>query len=129
MELVLFGDVESAVVKALNAEFATRMPGVKWSTRKPSTVPAAGFGRVLRTGGPRESLVSENASITLEGWHPDETTALGILNLGRAILNAQDGPLFGVTEYGGPINLPEPGTSQVRFTAMFGVRARGTVTA
>jgi hypothetical protein len=128
MPLLIMPDVEKLVVEALNAEFGTRKPAVKWSTKVPNPRPAA-FGRVLRTGGPMETLVSENAQITLEGWAGTEAVALDILNLARAIAFDFDGTLFGVTEIGGPANLPDPTTSQCRYTATLGVRARGTVTA
>lgn len=128
MPLVVFPDVEALVVTALNAAFATRMSGVRWSTKVPNPRPDE-FGRVLRTGGPAETLVTENAQITLEGWALTEARASAILNLGRAIAFEFNGTLFGVTEIGGPINLPDPDSSQYRYTATLGVRARGTVTA
>jgi hypothetical protein len=126
--LILFSDVEAAVRAELNSEFATRMPDVRWGTKIPNPRPAA-FGRLLRLGGPKETLISEMAHISLEGWAYDEVDAIAILNLGRAVLNAQDGTLFGVTEISGPNNLPDPTTSQVRYTQLFGVRMRGAVTA
>lgn len=125
---VIFPDVEDLTRLALNAAFATRMPGVLWHTKVPGTRPAE-FGRVMRTGGPAETLVTENAQITLEGWAGTEARALEILNLARGIVFEFDGQLFGVTEFGGPVNLPDPSSSQCRYTATLGVRARGTVTA
>jgi hypothetical protein len=127
-QLLIFPDVEALAVQALNADFVTRMPGVKWSTKVPNPRPDK-FGRLMRSGGPRETLITENASLIVEGWAAQEADAIAILNLARAILFEQDGTLFGVTETGGPTNLPDPTTSQVRYTALLGVRVRGTVTA
>lgn len=127
-DLVIFPDVEALAVAALNAVFSTRMPTVQWFTRIPKDRPEK-FGRVLRTGGPKESLISENATVVLEGYAATEGVAIDILNLGRAVVFALDGQLFGATEIAGPANLPDPQTSQIRYTATLGIRARATVTA
>lgn len=124
--MIVFPDVELLVVDALNEAFEIAMPGVEWFTKVPNPRPTE-FGRVIRTGGPVETLVSENAQITLEGWAYSEARAFAILSLGRAIAHEFEGALFGVTEFGGPINLPDPTTAQERYTLTLGVRARGLV--
>lgn len=134
-ELILFGDIEAAAVAALEAGLAVPRSGVAaWTrsvpvgTRVPEGRPTR-FLRLFRAGGPSETLISENALIVLEAWAELEGDAVLLLNLGRAILFNQDGYLFGVTEVGGPANLPDPTTSQTRYTMTLGVRARATVTA
>lgn len=125
-ELIVFPDVEVMAVTVINAD-PRRL--VDWSTRVANPRPAE-FGRLMRIGGPRESFVSENALLTLEGWAATESRALAILNRGRAILAAQDGALFGYSEPGGPNNLPDPTVpDQVRYTLIVSVRARGSVIA
>lgn len=125
-EIVVFGDVEALAVATLNTD--DRVPGA-WSTKVPNPRPDE-FGRVKRFGGPRETLVSENANLLVEAWALTEARALEILNLARAVLASQDGPLFGYGELGGPNNLPDPTVPEmVRYTLNISVRARGSVLA
>jgi len=125
-QLLGFPDIEALVVQLYNTELTAREPGVQASTRVPDPRPAE-FIRVIRFGGPRESLISENAQIIVEAWATTEARAAALLNLARAILNAQDGQLFGCTEISGPNNLPDPTTSEVRYTQNFGIRSRAIV--
>lgn len=127
-ELIVFGDVEGLVIGVLNAALGDSFPGVLASTKVPAPRPDE-FIRVSRAGGPKETLISENATIIVEAWAQTETRAVAILNYARAVLNAQDDTLFGVTEISGLNNLPDPTTSQTRYTQTFGVRSRGAVTA
>jgi hypothetical protein len=128
MELIEFADVEALVIEAITDDFTTSNPGVPAATKVPNPRPEE-FIRVIRAGGPRETLISENAFVLVEAWAATEARAVKLLNRARAVLFAQDGALFGVTEIGGPSNLPDPTTSQVRYTSTLGVRARGTATA
>ena len=127
-ELIGFPDVETLILSVINPELATRLPGVQGYTKVPLTRPNE-FVRVIRFGGPSETIISENALIIIEAWAQSETRAVTILNMVRAILHAQDGSIFGVTEISGPNNLPDPLTSQIRYTQNLGVRVRGTVIA
>jgi hypothetical protein len=123
VELVIFPDVESLAIQAIMAD--GRRGTTKWATQVPNPRPDE-FGRLMRFGGPRETIVSEHAQLILEGWAQTETRALAILNFGRAILASQDGPLFGYSELSGPSNLPDPTTDQIRYTCNVSVRVRGT---
>lgn len=88
------------------------------------------FGRIMRIGGNAETLVTEYALLTLEGWADDEQRAVWLLNRMRGILRAQDGVLFGYDESPGSVsNLPDPTTGQTRYTTTIGIRARAVVTA
>jgi hypothetical protein len=125
-EIIVFPDVEALAVDVLNTD--PRVPG-SWSTKIPNPMPAE-FGRVKRFGGPRESLISENANLIVEAWATTEARALEILNLARGVLASQDGPLFGYSEIGGPNNLPDPTVpAMARYTLNISVRARGSVLA
>lgn len=84
------------------------------------------FIRILRTGGVKETLRSEAAQITVEAWAQTEARAFELLNNARALINAADGTLFGAIELGGPANLPDPSSAQIRCTMSFQIRARGT---
>lgn len=126
-DLIIFPDVEAATVGELSAALTGRLPGVGIGTR---LQPGDGdFIRVTRTGGPKETLISEQAIVLLESYSEDETRAERNLAVARAVLNSQDGLIFGVEEFSGPANLPDPTTSQTRYTQTFGVRVRGSVTA
>jgi len=123
-EGVKFIDVPLAVCASLRA--SSLLTGLYVGTVVPSTRPAE-FIRVLRTGGMKETVRSEAAQITVEAWAGTEARASDLLSTARAILNAADAQLFGVREFSGPANLPDPTTAQVRFTMSFQIRAHGTV--
>lgn len=122
-EGVKFLDVPKAVCNYLRA--SQLLAGLPIGTKVPTTRPPE-FIRVLRTGGTKETIRSEAAQITIEAWAQDESSASDILSAARAVLNAADSQLFGVREFGGPGNLPDPTTAQIRFTMSFQIRARGT---
>jgi hypothetical protein len=124
-EWVVLPDVELLVCTALT----TALPLVGFGpihvgTQIPNPRPDS-FVRVIRAGGTKESLVSEQAWVIVEAYAPMERDASYLLSICRAILHAQDGPLFGAFEVSGPVNLPDPTTSQVRYTQTLGIRARG----
>lgn len=120
-EGVEFPDVELEVCDRLR----NPLIGLPVVVDIPSTRPAE-FLRVLRTGGPRETLTTEAAQITVEAWAQSKARAALILSQARAILNRSEGTIFGVREFSGPANLPDPTTAQIRFTMSFQIRARGT---
>lgn len=129
-QIVHFPDVEVLAVEAINELLPdAALLELDFAARAATTVPnprPRTFVRVFRTGGIRETKVSEQALLTLEGWdEDDEGRALWVLNRARGILEAQDGALFGFTEVGGVSNLPDPTTDQIRYTMMVGIRARG----
>lgn len=137
-EAVLFRDVEELVCTFLRLRLsstfpgvdvfpgATVFPGVQIGIRVPKTRPAE-FIRVLRTGGPKETLISEAAQITVEAWAQTEQRASLLLSQCRALLNAADETIYGVREFSGPANLPDPLSANIRYTMSFQIRARGTV--
>lgn len=127
--IIIPADVEQLVIDALDADFATTYAdhenGIPPAGTKTPNPRPTWFVRVMRSGGPRETLISENAWVILEAWAGTEQDAIDLLNRARAVLAAQDGPLFGYGESGGPTNLPDPRTDQIRYTALVTVRARG----
>lgn len=122
-DAVLFRDVEALVCTFLRKPL---LGTIQIGIRVPNPRPLE-FIRVLRTGGPKETLVSEAAQITVEAWAQTEDRASLLLSQCRALLNAADETIYGVREFSGPANLPDPLTSQFRYTQSFQVRARGTV--
>lgn len=137
-EAVLFRDVEELVCTFLRGRMNAVFPGVdvfpgslfpgapQIGIRVPTGRPAE-FIRVLRTGGPKETLVSEAAQITVEAWAQTEARASLLLSQCRALLNAADETIYGVREFSGPANLPDPLSANIRYTMSFQIRARGTV--
>ena len=137
-EAVLFRDVEALVCTFLAKHLSAVFPGVnvfpgqlfpgapQIGVRVPTTRPAE-FIRAMRTGGPKETLVSEAAQITVEAWAQSEQRASLLLSQCRALLNAADETIYGVREFSGPANLPDPLSAQIRYTMSFQVRSRGTV--
>jgi hypothetical protein len=101
------------------------MPGTKISSRVPNPRPASWL-RVWRSGGARENRFVDRPQITLEGWGSDEDIASKLLEDARAWITAAGGQIFGVEELGGPVNLPDPTTAQIRYTMTVWVRIRGT---
>lgn len=122
-EAVLFRDVEALVCAFLRKPL---LGSIQIGIRVPTPRPLE-FIRVLRTGGPKETLISEAAQITVEAWAQSEQRASLLLSQCRALLNAADETIYGVHEFSGPANLPDPLSAQFRYTQSFQVRARGTV--
>lgn len=122
-EAVLYRDIEALVCMFLRKPL---LGSIQIGIRIPNPRPNE-FIRVLRTGGPKETLVSEAAQITVEAWAQTEQRASLLLSQCRALLNAADETIYGVHEFSGPANLPDPLSAQIRYTQSFQVRARGTV--
>lgn len=125
VERILFPDPVELALAALNPELAAYEPGVVAYGRVPSARPHQ-FVRVIDGGGGQETFITENATLIVEGWAQTETRASQIVRVARAILLAQHGALFGVTTIARPTNLPDPTTSQERYTSTIGARVRGT---
>lgn len=137
-EAVLFRDIEQLVCTFLGKRLSAVFPGLnvfpgqvfpgapQIGIRVPNPRPSE-FIRVMRTGGPKETLVSESAQIVVEAWSQSEQRSSLLLSQCRALLNAADETIFGVREFSGPANLPDPLSSQFRYTQSFQVRARGVV--
>lgn len=96
---------------------------------KPASV--APFLRVLRTGGPPTTRVSDSPQVTVEAYHSRESGALNLLERARLSLmelpgSALDGfRIKSVDLIGGPVNLPDPSTSNYRYTFTAVVQVRG----
>ncbi|MGN6589503.1 MAG: hypothetical protein ACTHKE_04350 [Sphingomicrobium sp.] len=91
----------------------------------PATRPPE-FVRVIRTGGVRETFRSEAGIFAIEAWAQKKARAVELANKARAILNAADGAVFGVRELAGPAYLPDPESTQIRYTMSVQARTRGS---
>lgn len=119
-EGVQFPDAEQAMCNLLR----NPLLGVPVVADIPSTRPAE-FMRVIRTGGPRETLHSEAPIFAIEAWAQTKARAVALIQAARAIVGPADGPLFGVVELGGPAYLPDPQSTQIRYTMSVQARLRG----
>ena len=120
---LLFPDIEDLLSTHLAADV-----GVPAGTRAASTAP---FLRVLRTGGPPTTRVSDSPQVTVEAYHSRESGALNLLERARLSLmelpgTALDGfRVKSVELIGGPVNLPDPSTTNYRYTFTAVVHIRG----
>jgi len=124
-----FVDVEQFLIDNLSI-------GVPVSTRIPTSNPKpARFVRVIRTGGTRQTRVSDRPIVTIEAFAQTETGASGLLSDLRSAMAALEGraiagvTVYDVAEVGGPVNLPHPTvTDRQRYTATFEIQIRGVLT-
>lgn len=105
--------------------YATVLPGVESHRQIPASRPTQWL-RVLRTGGVRETLVTDAAQITVEAWADTPAAATDLAQLARAHLNASLGVIaWRIEELGGPADLPDLESQQHRYTWTALVHLRG----
>lgn len=129
-ELLRFPDVEAALVTALNAGLLTHEPTVKASTKPPkgSKSPRGDeYITVISLGGASETFVTSTPLVTVEAYAKSEPRAYELCDLALAIIRSQDGTIRGARGFAYPQNLPDPTTSQVRYTSTGEVRVWGAV--
>lgn len=118
-----FPDIEDLLTTHL-----TTALGVPVGTRASSTAP---YLRVLRTGGPPATRVSDSPQVTVEAYHSRESGAVQLLERARRALSDLPGTALdgfrvkSVEVIGGPANLPDPSTSLFRYTFTAVVQVRG----
>lgn len=122
-EGVQFPDAELAMCNLLRNPSLGGLPVV---ADIPATRPNE-FVRVIRTGGPRETLRSEAPILAIEAWAQKKARAVEIANQARAVIDAAQGLIFGAVELAGPAYLPDPQSNQIRYTFTVQVRIRGQV--
>lgn len=123
-ELILFPDVEQVAIDVIDAALSDLGDVVPVGTAVPEDEDE--FIRVLGIGGLPETMVSEVATVTVEGWAKTETRARDLCDIARAALRAYAGnqrPAFSH-----PQNLPDPTTDRVRYTSTGDVRVWGAAT-
>lgn len=118
-----FPDIEDLLSSHLEAVL-----NVEVGTRASS---ASSFVRVLRTGGPAPTRVTDSPQVTFEAYHSLESGAIALLGRVRRAVADLPGTLLGgwavksVDELGGPANLPDPNTTSHRYTYSAVVQIRG----
>lgn len=124
---VLFGDIEDALIDWLNAHLTPpvgdRVPKV--------TTEALPFYVVERLGGPKVSVVTENATVTVESWDNYWRSAQANAQLARQAVHNIAGEIvnglvfYRVQEFSGPARLPDPVSSKPRVVQTFSITVRG----
>lgn len=126
-EVIIFPDAEALLIDL----FADELPGFGYSIPVASRVPnprPSTFVRVMRAGGVSRDRVIDVPTVAVEAWAPTETAAIALASTLRGILHAAESSrgIYSVGEFAGPANLPDPATSQIRYTATYSVGVRGT---
>lgn len=129
---ILFGDIQLAVVTRVRARLLALGSPAKVGTKIPNPRPAL-FVTVRRTGGPRTPyVVTEVAQVTVEAWGDNEKASSDLAEQVRAIVHAMAGgehsgiPFYRVEEFSGPANLPDPESTQARYTQTLSMHVRAT---
>lgn len=123
VQTLAFPDIEELLSVHLGAVL-----GVPVGTRLAAV---ASFVRVLRTGGPAPTRITDSPQVTIEAYHSRESGAIALLGRARRALADLPGTELGgwavksVTELGGPANLPDPTTESHRYTFTAVVQIRG----
>lgn len=107
----------------------TPLLGVPVGTKASTTTE---FVKVIRTGGPRATPVSDRPQLTFEAYSNRGTKAWDLANRTREAVHALAGSQLAgisvkeVTELGGPANLPDPiFPALTRYTFTLAVHLRG----
>lgn len=125
LEVIVFPDAEALVVGYLNDNLT--YPA---STRVDASRPAR-FCQVIRTGGPRSTMVTDGAQLTFLSWSTDETEAAADAQQVRAFVNALPGEqldghtVYRVEEFSGPSFDPDPDTGRPRYKHTARIHIRG----
>lgn len=125
MDTIVFGDAVSLAVGHLGGLLTVPVRGAV-----PNPRPAE-FVTIRRIGGPRQTMVSDNAMLSIEAWAKSEAAAHDLAQLTRAHIYAMQGAVvagvqvYGVVEVGGPAALPDPLSEQPRYTFAVQLAYRG----
>lgn len=124
--VITFPNAAALVITRLR----TALPALTIVHDVPNPRPAT-FVRVFRTGGPKSTLVTDAAQLTIESWAADADTACTNAEAVRAHVNDLPGRVVGsstfylVEEFSGPAELPDPLSDSRRFTWTAAVHTRG----
>lgn len=131
MNPVLFFDAEAILCSYLRAELIALVGTMHVGTNVPTDNFDGEFVRLIRTGGPKQTQVSDNPQITIECWARTEDRAFEIATNVRALLIGLQSTSYGTTtfyrmfEFTGPQNNPDPDSDQPRYSWTFTIGCRG----
>jgi len=126
MSTVTFPDAAALVIGHLR----TVVPNLTFAHDVPNPRPAV-FVRVFRTGGPKATIVTDAAQLSIESWAPDVDVAIANAMTVRAQLNDMPGrtvagvAVYRVDELSGPAELPDVVSTSRRITWTVAVHVRG----
>jgi hypothetical protein len=130
-EVILFGDIETALIAHLRSEFADRGETATVANALPKPRPAR-LVVVSRIGGARRGLVADGANMDVHCYADPATEALQLANLTRGIIEALRGQTISgvlvikVQEYAGPAHLAHPLSSVPRYVFAVKIDFRGS---
>lgn len=128
-QIVIDADAEDVLGSWLQERLAAQGITIPVGSRVPTPRPAE-FVRLIRTGGPRRTVISDEPQVTVDCYADTETRAYVIAKTVRGFMNAA--PLFldvvaRVVELAGPQNYPDPlAPSSARYTQSFSVHMYST---
>lgn len=129
-EVVVFGDVEAALIDFLNTELSARGYVAPVTSLVPRTRPSS-FVRVFRTGGGHNldpNIPNEEAQVTVECWAGTHSGSHDLAQITRGLIYSSRGVVNNVQrieELGGPAYLPDPLSDHPRYTFTLLVTWRG----
>lgn len=130
METILFPNAGRVVIDHLESRLVELGQACPVVHTVPTPRPAK-FVKVIRTGGIRQTLVTDSAQLTFEAWANSPTTAELLAETVRAIVYAMKATVVGgvrianVEELSGPADLPDPDSQQHRYTFSAFIQTRG----
>lgn len=128
---VLFPDVAAMTIGFLTSALAEHDDTAVVVKDVPTPRPAR-FVTIRRGGGPRATLISDEAQVLFECWAETSGDAQDLAQLSRALVHSmagttQDGvAVYRVTEFAGPADLPDPLSEQARYVFTVQVHVRGS---
>jgi hypothetical protein len=128
---VVYPDAEAVVGNWLAQQLEALAVGCSVARTVPSPRPRR-FVTVQRTGGSRDTPVTDAAQLTVDCWAADHAAAAQLAATCRQLVEASVGAdPFGVVvtryeEVAGPTNYPDPTTNQPRYTFTVRLSLRGT---
>jgi len=133
VQLIVDPDIEDLYIAYLMEKFASRGESFPIGTKVPADGAAESIV-LMRTGGTRKTLVSDEPTLTVESRAATETRASWIARTAGALIRASDGlvlnghQVYEVGNAGYLVNLPDPLTEGPRYTESFSIHLRSTVT-
>ncbi|MFJ7250760.1 hypothetical protein ACIQWA_39815 [Kitasatospora sp. NPDC098652] len=126
---IVMPDAVAVVTAFLRGALAASGRAVPVVSRVPSPRPPE-FVRVQRIGGVRQTPVSDRPRLDIHAWAETESAAHDLAALSRALLDqipgVRDGvTVYGVSEVGGPMWLPDDQTSTPRYAFAVEIHMRG----
>jgi hypothetical protein len=132
-EVIVFPDVGAIVIDYLAQGLLDRSVTAAVVSRIPTPVNGNGITvRCYRTGGLNTQKVIDQAQLTLECYAPTAEEAHDVLQLCRGLVHALQGTVqggvtfYGVNEFAGPVEFPDPNTDTPRYTMTMQVSVRGS---